>query len=420
MKTVQWTLCLLPALLLAAGCASTKNAGAFIPGSDLPYALSEKPKSDDIYHIPTGLKMTVDAAMSIASSSRLVCIGETHDNYNAQRVALVVLRDLYYRNPGKVAIGMEMFREPQQEVLDRWVRGAIPDETEFLRQAKWYGSEGWGYDFAYYREILQFAREKGIDVIALNPSKELETTVSRSGLDNLAPALRAKLPVLGEVDPIQRKVLKGIFGGHASSSEERLDAFIRTQMLWEETMAERIARYLESPRGEGKRVVTLTGGWHVKYGFGLPKKVVRRIPVPYTIILPEELGPPDNPDAGQTMDVDLPAVPLLPADFAWFVNYESYEGKRLRIGAQLRETKEGEVIVDAVVPGSPAEKGGVRKGDRIFSVDGTMVKESFDVIHAVSTRSEGDTMTLVVRNDGQERSLPIRLFKMPKMHPVRK
>ncbi len=421
MRPFRTSLWIIVSLALASGCASTKSATEYVPGADLPYAIEGKPKSDDIYHVPTGLKMTMDAAMNMASASRLVCVGETHDNYNAQRVELLVIRDMYNRYPGKIAIGMEMFREPQQAALDKWVRGGFPDEAEFLRAVKWYGNEGWGYDFAYYRDILLFAREKGIDIVALNPSRELETEVSRSGLDNLSPALRSRLPVFGEVDPIQKSALKAIFGGHSSSgSDARIDGFIRTQMLWEESMAERVVGYLKGPRGEDKRIVTITGGWHVRYGFGLPKKVVRRVPMAYSIIMPDELGIPDDKSAGGTMDVDLPPIPLLPEDFAWYVNYESYEGRRMRIGARLDETKEGEVVVDGVVPGSPGEKAGLRKGDRIFSVDGKPARESFDVIYAVSSKHEGDTVTLVVRNDGQERSLAVKLFKMDNQHPMKK
>ncbi|HEY5996460.1 MAG TPA: ChaN family lipoprotein [Candidatus Deferrimicrobiaceae bacterium] len=411
---------LLLSLFMTAGCATTRKAGEYGPGADLPYPPATRPASEDIYHVPTGLKMTMDGAMNMASSARLVCVGETHDNYNAQRVELIVIRDMYHRYPGKIAIGMEMFREPQQAALDKWVHGGFADEAEFLKAVQWYGNEGWSYDFAYYRDILNFAREKGIDIIALNPSRELETAVSRSGIDNLAPALKGRLPALGEIDPIQKSVLKSIFGGHAaSSSDARFDGFIRTQMLWEETMAERIVGYLRSPRGEDKRVVTVTGGWHVRYGFGLPKKVVRRMPMAYSIIMPDEIGPPEDESAGQTMDVDLPPIPLLPSDFVWFVKYESYEGRRMRIGARLDETKGGEVVVEGLVPGSPGEAAGLRKGDTIFAFDGKPVKDAFDVIYPLTQKREGDTVTLVVRDDGQERTLSVKLFKMPKQHPMK-
>lgn len=402
------------AVLALAGCAS-KRPVAFRPWGDMPYAPKEPPKAEDIYHLPTGLKVSVNGMMDMIGDAGLVSIGETHDSVNDHRVEFVVIRELYNRHPGKIAIGMEMFRAPQQEILDRWTSGRFASEKEFLKAVKWY--ETWGYDFAYYRDILQFAREKGIDVIALNPSRELQDNVSRHGLDNLSETLKAGLPEIGEPDPYQKAMLEGIFGGHKPTGG-KIDAFIRTQLLWEETMAQRVANYLRSPRGEGKRVVTITGGWHVKYGFGLPKKVVRRIPIPYKILLPEVIGIPEGADQPELMDVDLPEVPLLASDFMWWVPYESLEGKRMRMGVVIAE-KDNTVVVEAVTPGSPAEKAGIEKGDRIFSFDGAPVHETFDVYHPLGDKKEGDKATVVIRREGMEKTVEVTFFRIPKpaMHP---
>jgi membrane-associated protease RseP (regulator of RpoE activity) len=195
------------------------------------------------------------------------------------------------------------------------------------------------------------------------------------------------------------------------------DSFFRIQMLWEEHMAERIVSYLRTPRGEGKRVVAITGGWHVKYGFGLPKKVVRRMPMPYATVLPEDITPPGEKHPGQTMEVELPRVPLVPADFYWMVSYETLEGKQVRLGVQIREA-EGAVEVESVVAGSPAEEAGLRKGDRILSVDGEEVKDVEDVFYRVGGRKEGDVAKVAVRRGGEEMSLPVTLRTLapPKGH----
>ncbi len=232
--------------VLLAGCAGHRVTGH--PGEEGPYPLAEKPKPDEIRHLPTGLSVSLEGAMEMISGAALVCVGETHDNIHAHRVEQSVLRELYRRFPGKIAIGMEMFRDPQQDALDRWTRGEL-SELEFLKEAKWY--DNWGSDFGYYREILAFAKENRIDVIALNPSEELQEEVSRSGLDNVPVDLRPKLPVIGEPDPYQRAAMKAIYVGH-HSSEGMFDSFFQVQMLWEETMAERIVDYLRSPRGQGK------------------------------------------------------------------------------------------------------------------------------------------------------------------------
>jgi len=309
---------LVPAILLA-GCASGRFART--EGGGMPYAPPAPPKAGEIYHVPTGLEVSFDEMMEMISGDRLVCIGETHDNRNDQRVELDVIRDLYRRFPGGIAIGMEMFRAPQQEALDRWTRGELT-EQEFLEESRW--AESWGFDFGAYRDILRFAREKRIDVIALDPSMELQEEVRRSGFEKLPEATRRRLPEIGAIDPWQRAALRGVFVGHKGSGEEAFEAFLRVQLLWEETMAQRVVDYLRSPRGEGKRMVTVTGGWHVRYGFGLPKKVLRRMPMGYAILLTSEISTPEQ-KKGRMMETEVPDIPLLPADFVWYVSFESDE-----------------------------------------------------------------------------------------------
>lgn len=395
--------------LLLAGCGA--NRAAMNGNPENPYPPKGGPKVGEIYHLPTGLAISEDGLMNMLSGARLVSVGETHDNLNDQRVELTVVRELQRRFPGKVAIGMEMFREPQQAVLDRWVKGELT-ELEFLKASKWY--ETWGFDFGAYRGLLLFAKENRIDVIALNPSKDLQEAVRRTGLDNIPEDLRRKLPEIGETDPWQRIVLRGVFVGHAGhgGGEASFDSFLRVQLLWEETMAQKVVDYLKSPRGDGKRMVTITGGWHVKYGFGLPKKVVRRLPMAYAILLPEEISTPEQQE-GRLMRVDLPEVPLLPAHFLWYVPFNSIEEKRVRMGVRMEE-KEGRLLVESVAPGSPASIAGIAKGDELLALDGQPVKETVDVLFRVGEKREGDTSQVTVRRGGEEKILELTFFKMPK------
>jgi uncharacterized iron-regulated protein len=403
---------LLALAALLAGCAAGNSAMDGNP--EMPYPPKEAPKVEDIYHLPTGLKLSVEGMADMLAGARLVSVGETHDNLNDQRVELAVIRELDRRFPGKVAIGMEMFRQPQQEVLDRWTRGELT-ELEFLKASRWH--ETWGFDFGAYREILMFAREHRIDVVALNPSRELQEQVRRTGLENLPEEVRRKLPEIDTSDPWQRAALRGVFVGHAGhgGGEGAFDAFYRVQLLWEETMAQRVVEYLESPRGKGKRMVTITGGWHVKYGFGVPKKVVRRMPMAYAIVLPEEISTPEQKE-GRMMETEVPEIPLLPADFAWYVPYNSIEEKRVRMGIGMAET-EGRLVVGTVTPRSPAEAAGMEKGDELLEFDGHPLMDPVDVSYRVGEKRPGDTAEVVIRRGGERKTLRLTFFQMPKQKP---
>jgi uncharacterized iron-regulated protein len=389
-----------------AGCAAQRQAAR--GGFDMPYLSREAPSAGDIHHVPTGLRMTFDGAMDMIAGARLVFVGETHDNIHAHAVQLAIIRDLARRFPGRVAIGMEMFRVPQQEALDRWTRGEL-SEREFLKESDWYGN--WGSDFGYYRDILLFARDNGIDVIALNPSRELEREVRRGGVDNVPESLREALPEIGPIDPYQRAALKAVYSDHIPS-EGMFESFLRTQVLWEETMAERVVAYLASPRGAGKTMVTLTGGWHVRYGFGLPRMVLRRMAVPYVIVLPQEIAISEE-KRDRLMDVTLPEIPLLPADFVWMVPYEDLEDRRVRLGVLLREG-DGAMIVDAVAPESPADKAGIEKGDAIISLDGQPVSDMADIRILLGHKSFGDRGAVAVLRDGEEKTFELEFFRLPK------
>ena len=107
-------------LLLLSACAGNR---ALTGSAEMPYPPSAPPEVEEIRHLPTGLRVSMEGMMEMLSGARLVSVGETHDNLNDQRVELTVVRELHRRFPGKVAVGMEMFREPQQESLDRWCAG---------------------------------------------------------------------------------------------------------------------------------------------------------------------------------------------------------------------------------------------------------------------------------------------------------
>jgi len=69
--------------------------------------------------------------------------------------------------------------------------------------------------------------------------------------------------------------------------------------------------------------------------------------------------------------------------------------------------------VTAVVPGSPAEKAGIKQGDIIVSVNGQAVTSMDDLIGAVRNNNVGQTITLGYYSNGQKKSAQVTLAEMP-------
>ena len=377
---------------LLTGCAAHVTG----LGVDSPYRDPGTLEKGQILHGATGRLLTEAELLDYLSRYPVVYVGETHDSVDSHAVQLAILRGLVERFPGEVALGMEMLRRPSQPDVDAWLAGTMDDKT-FLRV--W--TNNWGpSSFPYYRDILHFAREHKLPVLALNAGNDVKTALRDKGPNGLDAEAAAALPEMDLDDPYHRAFIEGIFGGHSGGSD-RLDAFYRIQVLWDETMAQTAAEYLQSPAGLGKRLVVLAGGNHVRYGFGIPRRVFRRLPLPYAIVDPWAVEIPEE-KREKMMDVDVPEIPIRAADVYWATGYEDLEGERVMLGVQIENAEGGGVRVKGVLPESAAAQAGVREGDVIVAVDGTPVEEMFDLTYQVGLHKPGDKGTLEVLR-GEER-----------------
>lgn len=381
--------------LVTLTACSTTTESRLIGDPQAPYPLKTQPKVGDIVHLPTGTITTEAQMLGISGDARIVYVGETHDNPASHHLELQLLKGLSSLHPGQQALGMEMFTRSQQPLLDRWVAGDL-DEKKFLKESKWYDS--WSMDFAYYRELLLYARDHHIPLIALNAEKSLVASLRGKTLDQLSPEDRAQLPEMDLTDPYQRGMAEGIFGGH-SHGAMHMEGFILTQTLWDETMAESITRYLSSPAGKDKHLLVIAGGNHVSYGFGIPRRAFRRLPVSYVTIGGHELNTADKKD--RMMDVTIPDFPMVPYDFLAYITYDELPKTGVKLGVMMEPTPTGHgLLVKNVLPDSNAERAGVKTGDLLLSLDGTALAETFDLIYAVNQKHPGDHGMLEIERQG--------------------
>jgi uncharacterized iron-regulated protein len=377
--------------LLLGACAAQRPT----MNIESPYRDLNTVERGQIVHLATGQLLTEEELYAHLAHYRVVYVGESHDSVDDHAVQLSVLTAMNQRFPGRVALGMEMLRRPSQGDVDRYLAGELT-EKEFLRV--W--QKNWGpRSFPYYRGILSYCREQGIPVLALNAGRDLEEAVRAGPTAELAPEFAARLPEMDLDDPYYRATMEGFFGGHEGGSN-RVEIFNRIQVLRDETMADTAAKFLRSPEGADKRLVVFAGGNHVRYGYGIPRRLFRRVPAPYVVVDPlTEDFPEDKKD--KLMNVELPALPMRPADIYWAVGYKDLEGQQVMLGVQIEDAEEGGVRVKGVMPGSPAAGAGLQEGDVIVGVDGEEVREMFDLTYQVSLHKPNDVGPVEVQRGGE-------------------
>jgi uncharacterized iron-regulated protein len=208
----------------------------------------------------------------------VVYLGETHNRAADHQLQLQILRELHRRNRN-LAIAMEMFQRPYQGAIDRYLAGELT-EAQLIEATEY--EQRWGFPWEFYAPLLRFAKTHQIPVLALNAPSEISRQVARQGLDSLEESQQRYIPPLEEIrtdNAEYRQRLRAVFDHHqehARGHSLNFENFFAAQVLWDETMAQRIAQFLEDNPGD--RVIVMAGQGHVAYGDGIPSRVARRIP----------------------------------------------------------------------------------------------------------------------------------------------
>jgi S1-C subfamily serine protease len=89
------------------------------------------------------------------------------------------------------------------------------------------------------------------------------------------------------------------------------------------------------------------------------------------------------------------------------------EIKRAFLGVSSSIAPDGGATVQDVVSGGPAERAGVRAGDRVVEADGRPVREPDDLSAVVNGHRAGDEISVVVERNGERRTLNVTLGDQP-------
>ncbi len=224
-----------------------------------------------------------------------IFIGEVHDQQKHHDMALEVIRALQAKKL-PLAIGLEMFQSDSQQMLDDWSAGKMSEDNFKLVY-----SRNWSYDWSLYQDILIFARDNHIPLVALNIPKQIVTMVARQGFASLSAEDKKNLPpeVTCELNTPYTELMNKFFSPQFKhvAKGKNFTFFCEAQALRNNGMAWNMSRFLQ--KNPGRKIVTIAGFWHAVKS-GAPAQLAQYSKQTTRVILPEmaEFGP-QNATAGE-------------------------------------------------------------------------------------------------------------------------
>jgi hypothetical protein len=183
-------------------------------------------------------------------------------------------------------------------------------------------------------------------------------------------------------------------------------------LLWEESMAETVADFLKSDANQDRKLIVLAGGFHVQYGYGIPKRAFRRVPHAYSIIQPTVTEIPKELK-NRKMKMKSVSIPLYASDFGWKVSYIVPPPNRIRLGVFLEEFEKGLKVLK-VEQGSNAERMNLQQNDVLLALDGNELTDVEDLAARLQKHNFGDTVRIKIERDNSEQEVSGALQEAPK------
>ncbi len=222
--------------------------------------------------------MAREISINSLDKYQVIFLPEEHTSKEDHKFQLDVIKFLYSKGH-KILIAMEMFQQPFQWALDKYINCQI-EEEEMLSKTEY--KKRWGHDPALYRDIWTFAKEKGISIRAINIPSELVKRIREEGLEKVRDE-RLPYPIIEHTEG-EKKALREFLSKHPRVEEKR---FFDVQNAWDNGMALAIARLLED--FPDYKILVLVGRGHAQnLESGIPRRLSLLKPNISMVILKRE------------------------------------------------------------------------------------------------------------------------------------
>lgn len=201
----------------------------------------------------------------------LIFVGEDHDSRAAHQAELTILTELAERDPGLV-LALEMFERDVQESLDAYLRGTMPEES-FLEL-----SRPWPNYQEDYRPLIEFARLKGIPVVAANVPRRAAAAVAIANKVSPKVVGRDSIYLPNTLHLTSKEYYKRFVASmevmpHSTPMKGiNVKGLYKAQVLKDAVMASSLEPFLNH------RILFCCGHFHSDYHLGIPYQLQKNHP----------------------------------------------------------------------------------------------------------------------------------------------
>ncbi len=253
-------------------------------------------KNYRIYSVKLEKEVSLSAIISEMNNYDILFYGEQHNDSVTHFLEKTIFEMLYAQYNSHVSLSMEMFERDVQPVMNEYLNGFIR-EKNFKKDARVWSNYG------DYRPMIEFAKEKKLDVICANAASRYTNLAGRKGeleLMKLPAASKlffAPLPYDTATGKYYEKLMA--LSGHSPAPVVPIPDSLKTQApppmmmgsfnlvvaqsLWDATMAYSIFEYRRKNRD--KKIMQVNGRFHSDEYFAVVAQLKKYSPKTKALVI---------------------------------------------------------------------------------------------------------------------------------------
>ena len=302
---------------LSGAAAALVAACSFAAQTGTTETVANPAKSAPILRGSNGAAAKWASVVAAAGKADVILLGEQHTDAIAHQVQLALLKDILAAQP-RTALSLEFLERNEQPLIDRYQAGTL-SQPDFIRETSSTDVAGKGSWVRFYQPLIDAATAAKAPVVGANPPRRLAKLARDKGFDALKAlppeeqanyTLPVTVPTRRERERFLEQMTNAAMMGHGGGSSKVTEAdaapFLRSQELWNATMA---ASILKARDAGAPKVVHVVGAFHIDEFGGIVRELRARSPKLkiLTVLLEPDVASPVRGRANYVVRTTPPA-----------------------------------------------------------------------------------------------------------------